>query len=223
MAAMNAPAATSILDALRNPSASEAALESLECAEVSEAQLLAIEDAATLTEAEELGVDAGDASKIVEAVARLRNLELGPLVFLDIDGVLNRTVKATHVRLDDDLCARLQRLVTTTGAKIVLSTFWREHMDYVAYVLRRQGIAADVVGRTPGEPTSAAYDGTRPRGDEICEYLEARCGPGCAYVILDDRDDAARGDAQRARFVRTDPASGLTDEDVRRAAAILGS
>ena len=54
-------------------------------------------------------------------------------------------------------------------------------------------------------------------------YLEARCGPGCAYVILDDRDDAARGDAQRARFVRTDPASGLTDEDVRRAAAILGS
>ena len=223
MAAMNAPAATSVMDALRNAGVSEAALESLECAEVSEAQLLAIEDAATLTEAEELGVDAGDASKIVEAVARLRNLELGPLVFLDIDGVLNRTVKATHVRLDDDLCARLQRLVATTGAKIVLSTFWREHMDYVAYVLRRQGIAADVVGRTPGEPTSAAYDGTRPRGDEIREYLEARCGPGCAYVILDDRDDAARGDAQRARFVRTDPASGLTDEDVRRAAAILGS
>ena len=33
-----------------------------------------------------------------------------PVIFLDIDGVLNRTRAATHIRLDDDLVMRLSRV-----------------------------------------------------------------------------------------------------------------
>lgn len=211
----------SVLAALRDAGVSADALESLECAELSEAQLLAIDDAQQLTDAEELGIDARDADAIVAALEALRNRERGPLIFLDIDGVLNRTVKATHVRLDDDLCARLAAVAAAAGAKVVLSTFWRGHLDYVAYALKRQGVEAPVVGATPGDPTGDGYDGTRPRADEIAEYLAA-CDPACSYVILDDRDDAAAG-AMRDRFVRTDPAVGLSEGDAARAAALLAS
>ena len=40
-----------------------------------------------------------------------------PIIFLDIDGVLNRTVKNTHIRLDADLVARL-REAGADGVKV---------------------------------------------------------------------------------------------------------
>ena len=40
--------------------------------------------------------------------------------------MLNRTEKATHIRVDSDCCGRLQKIIAATGAKIVFSTFWRE-------------------------------------------------------------------------------------------------
>ena len=35
-------------------------------------------------------------------------LSIGRVIFLDIDGVLNRTRAATHIRLDDDLMPLLK-------------------------------------------------------------------------------------------------------------------
>ena len=73
------------------------------------------------------------------------------IIFLDIDGVLNRTKKATHIRIDADLVDLLRGLVEETGARIVLSTFWRHFTEYITYVLTRHGIPAEtVIGRTPG-------------------------------------------------------------------------
>ena len=46
-----------------------------------------------------------------------------PVIFLDIDGVLNRTSGATHIRLDQDLVSRLRIIVQRSGCRIVLSTF----------------------------------------------------------------------------------------------------
>ena len=58
------------------------------------------------------------------------------IIFLDIDGVLNRTRSATHIRLDEDLTARLIALVEQIpGCKIVLSTFWRHFLPYVRTAL----------------------------------------------------------------------------------------
>ena len=60
-----------------------------------------------------------------------------PVIFLDIDGVLNRTSGATHIRLDQDLVSRLRTIVARSGCRIVLSTFWRGFDTYVRYILHR--------------------------------------------------------------------------------------
>lgn len=210
----------SLYERLGSMGVSADAVESLKCAGVSDATLLGIRDPAAFTDAEELAIDDADAAALIGALARIRDVLVGPLVFLDIDGVLNTTVSADHVRLDRNLCGRLREIVERTGASIVLSTFWREHEAYVAYVLKRQGIEAPVVGRTRGEPTSEGYDRKAPRSAEITAFLEERCAPDCAYVILDDREDASDA-ASRRRHVRTDPELGLTAADVARAVALL--
>ena len=108
-----------------------------------------------------------------------------PLLFLDVDGVLNRTVGATHIRLDADLVARFEEILARSGAQIVFSTFWREFDGYLEYALRRHGVTAVVAGRTAGTPTTSTTKGVR--GVEIAEYL-AKHHPRCRrYAILDDR------------------------------------
>ncbi|KAG8466435.1 hypothetical protein KFE25_002191 [Diacronema lutheri] len=149
-----------------------------------------------------------------------------PVIFLDVDGVLNRTVTATHIRLDADLVARLKVITDQSGACLVLSTFWREFGPYISYVLRRHSVHARVVGRTPGLASSPLADGDvlyATRSDEITAWLAHNAPPGFAhYLVLDDREDAALGPLG-AHFVRTDPAVGLTDADVERALRILAS
>lgn len=102
-----------------------------------------------------------------------------PILFLDIDGVLNKHANATHIQLDADLVDRLRVVVEQTRCQIVLSTFWRHFEDYIRYMhcredsnldrcayllfvtvclsrcachsLHRHNIdAATVIGRTPG-------------------------------------------------------------------------
>ena len=160
-----------------------------------------------------------------------------PVIFLDLDGVVNRTRAATHIRLDDDLMARLRDLVAETGAVLVLSTFWRPFLTYVQYILHRYGIPAEcVIGRTPGvcEATSyangsmgtqlfseSAFDDTQyaNRAAEIHAWLSAH-PKVTRYVVLDDR--ASASDARLApRFVQCDSTVGLTDADAARCRELL--
>lgn len=168
-----------------------------------------------------------------------------PIIFLDIDGVLNRTKHATHIRLDDDLVELLKKLVDRTGASIVLTTFWRHFREYIAYVLDRHGIPASlIIGSTPGrghlkinnsenvEDVNAddvmlgrtAEDEAEYtcRAEEIRAWLAANPGHD-RYVILDDRPSAAAEDdeAQSGRFVLCVTSQGLTEDDVEKATAIL--
>ena len=152
-----------------------------------------------------------------------------PLVFLDIDGVLNRTMHATHIRLDDDLVERLRRLILDTGAKIVLSTFWRHFSEYITYILHRHGLPADVViGVTPGisgasSPAADARDDIHyaSRAAEIHAWRSAHPEyAACPFVILDDRPSAS-DDAVASCFVRTDATTGLTEADADACRALL--
>ena len=74
--------------------------------------------------------------------------------------------------------------------------------------------------RTPGAPARNEADRGRARGDEIRAFL-MDLPNSVSYVILDDREDAATSDEQRARLVRTDASVGLTDADVEKALAVL--
>ena len=48
-----------------------------------------------------------------------------PLLFLDIDGVLNRTATAPQINLEQDKVDRLRTVLEASGADVVLSTYWR--------------------------------------------------------------------------------------------------
>ena len=151
-----------------------------------------------------------------------------PIIFLDIDGVLNRTKQATHIRLDSSLMEIFRELVDRTDALIVLSTFWRHFVEYISYILERHGIAAEkVIGATPGCNRSMA--GRTPsdereytcRAEEIKAWL--RSHPQYEnFVILDDRPSAADSSLQE-RFILCQTDRGLTQENVEQAIRILSS
>lgn len=154
-----------------------------------------------------------------------------PIIFLDIDGVLNRTKHATHIRLDDDLMVKFKRLVLETNACIVLSTFWRYFQDYISYILDRHGIPKEkVIGSTPGYNRSmfgrnAADEGEyKCRAEEIRAWLKENPGHDERFVILDDRLSAVDDTFfLKDRFVFCDTERGLTDDDVDKAISILSS
>lgn len=157
------------------------------------------------------------------------------VLFLDIDGVLNRTAGASQINIEPALVHRLKHILKESGAKVVLSTFWHHFDEYIAYILHRHGIDGGlVIGSTPGRVGSisdapsarlsrSAFDDDEYSGRavEIRTWLDAH--PSVTrFVILDDRASAA-DEATQAFFVHTDAAVGLTDADVEKALRILSS
>ena len=153
-----------------------------------------------------------------------------PLLFLDIDGVLNRTATAPQINLEQDKVDRLRFVLEKSGADVVLSTYWRAFEEYIAYTFGRMGAQGErVVGRTPGNPhlqDSVAHDDAvkTTRIVEIATYMEERFGADQAawpdFAIVDDKQVVPDGNAWSSRFVRTTHDVGLTDE---LAAELLGA
>ena len=54
------------------------------------------------------------------------------VVFLDIDGVLNRTAGASQINIEPPLVNRLKRILNDIGANVVLFMFWRHFPEYIA-------------------------------------------------------------------------------------------
>ena len=63
-----------------------------------------------------------------------------PIIFLDIDGVLNTTKHNKQIQFEADHLNRLKNIIQKTNALIVLSTFWRHFHSYITYVFHRHGI-----------------------------------------------------------------------------------
>lgn len=149
-----------------------------------------------------------------------------PIVFLDIDGVLNSAEfhRERHRRLgrlghfDPAAVERLNRLTDNTGAVLVISSSWRQYgEDYCRELLRQVGVKAKVIGVTPILDDGSTIMRSVPRGQEIQAWLDEH--PTEAYVILDDEDGM---DGLRHHFVHTRHEVGLTDGDVERAMWIVG-
>lgn len=156
-----------------------------------------------------------------------------PLLFLDIDGVLNRTATAPQINLEQDKVDRLRTVLEASGADVVLSTYWRAFDEYIAYTFGRMGAQGErVIGRTPGNPhlmDSVAHDNAvkTTRIKEIATYMEDRFGPEGEgegwprFAIVDDKVVVPDGHPWRERFVQTSPEEGLTDSHVERLLAAL--
>jgi hypothetical protein len=157
-----------------------------------------------------------------------------PIVFLDIDGVLNseqwyaqaasskeerNSQSSTHRSLlersiDPACIQRLNRLLRRTGAVVIVSSSWRKQhqLSEIVSIIEARGFCGEVIGATPSD------DGTLSRGGEITRWLNKNVPHGIAYVAVDDEVETG---LPTEVVVVTSKDTGLTDEDVERAIRIL--
>ena len=157
------------------------------------------------------------------------------VVFLDFDGVLNhdalflalprdRTTAdcLTDARSFDPACVeRVNVICERASAVVVVSSSWRcmFKMAVIRSILKRHGLRAKVIGDTPR--LHRTPDGEeRVRGHEIQAWLDARAKWQAieSFTILDDSADMAH---LLPQLVRTPFATGLGDEHVEQAVAML--
>lgn len=146
------------------------------------------------------------------------------VIFLDVDGVLNsrktiRRTKGGYTFVGSRQMKRLKRIVSETGAKVVLSSDWRYDRNDPRYnsdflelknELLKYGIR--LYGYTPELPSAH-------RGMEIDCWLKEH-GEVCNFVILDDRTDI---EPNKGHWVQTVMSCGLGDEEAKNAIHILNS
>lgn len=160
------------------------------------------------------------------------------VIFLDIDGVLNSNFRnETHHKdisdgtlVEEEKIALLAVLVKRTNAGIILHSGWRFWFDeelkpirpeaeHLVRMLGKEGLNID--GLTP-DLTTEEIRRTRKfsmvKADEILLWLKLH-DDVTKWVVLDDLD--LHNDRTGQHQVRTDPAAGLTPEDIKRAEEIL--
>jgi len=149
---------------------------------------------------------------------------MNPVIFLDIDGVLNSAdwlrrgwmadmddIGATR-HFNPEAGARLNRVIKATSCELVISSTWRitHSCKWIQRTLRRRGVPrARVIGKTPG--------GGGFRGPQIQDWLDSH--EPRRFAILDDSDDMT--DALYHRLIRTTWERGLQDEHVGPLIAML--
>jgi hypothetical protein len=156
------------------------------------------------------------------------------VIFLDIDGVMNeeksRSRCVGYEGMDDSKAENLAKIVKATGAKIVLTSTWKEEWqkkdkkrqgilgDYLDKKLKKQGVA--VWDKTPSvdEEDGCHYS----RGEGILAYI--RENRVTAFVILDDYQFDYDGCGLTDYFVKTDAYDGgLTEQLAQRAIQIINA
>lgn len=110
-------------------------------------------------------------------------MKIPPLLFLDIDGVLNshawwerrKALGIKEVRgiadLDPEACQRVQRVCDTTGARLVISSTWRvmHSRQSLRRMFVKRGLTTPIIGITPR---------IWMRADELPGYEHNKCGRG---------------------------------------------
>lgn len=165
-----------------------------------------------------------------------------PIIFLDIDGVMNNQhywhelmVNKTREEIleeennqtleeykrihgFDPRCVKLlNELTDNTGAVIVLSSTWRlgTELEDLQQLFKDVGITGKLVGKTP-----VLRDAMR--GNEIYKFMDDNYGPErpeVPYVILDDDSDMLLW--QRTKYINVDNYIGLTPNIIYKAQRVL--
>lgn len=135
-----------------------------------------------------------------------------PILFLDVDGVLN---KCGGQGLDSEKVALLKTILDATSARVVLSSTWRKQRENLRRVIQMlDGIGHELESVTPVEDkqTSGAWGPaiwTAPtRGQEIQAWLDAH-PKETRFIILDDDPDLG---SLLPLAVGTNSFEGLTPE-----------
>ena len=105
-------------------------------------------------------------------------------IFLDVDGVLNndkyfertKNEKQNRIELDDENIKCLKEIIDLTGAKVVVTSTWKELRIYSKLISYLKTFGIEVYDKT----VHMSYN----RGDEIREYLSTHEIEN--FIILDD-------------------------------------
>ena len=144
------------------------------------------------------------------------------LIFLDIDGVLNRlgeeaydkygwSHNADHTNWHKDLLVNLERVCVTTGADVVISSSWRmlyKDVHWWNEQFKLAGVKVNVI-----DITGRSNNGFR--GREIYSWLSDHSYS--KYVIIDDESDFFP-DQPRIKCAHED---GLTEAKAQEAIDVL--
>lgn len=130
-------------------------------------------------------------------------------IFLDIDGVLNHHPGGDisgEPNVEHRQAKRLNRIIDSTGAVLVITSAWREHYDLGGWesFLAEHGVGCEVEGILP--PGDKAVELLR-----WLDYYEVE-----DFVVIDDM-------RIHPCQVLTKSFVGLTDEDADEAIRILNS
>ena len=145
-------------------------------------------------------------------------------LFLDVDGVLNNEITKDLTPegfrgLDEDKIVLLAGFVHEIGARVVLTSTWKDTDLW----FREKNPGADLaylLNRLAEQDVEiAAYARDGDRGAAVLAFLEKH--PGKA-IIFDDGWKSSFKVAGVARFlVQTSPREGLQDKHIRRAKRLL--
>jgi len=153
---------------------------------------------------------------------------LAPIVFLDIDGVLNSARSRQEFALrpqryfDPKAVDALNQVMDGAHADIVVISSWRMgNLSWLKGLMKAAGVHGRVIGETPDlcAPRPSGLLVARCRGDEVQAWLDAQPVRPDRFVIFDDSEEFGQ---LTDRLVRTDYATGLGPEHVGPALAILG-
>lgn len=146
------------------------------------------------------------------------------LIFLDIDGCLNRQHfgKDEQSRFGfDDKCVNGLRYILTRcpDAKIVISSAWKkfekeprisEEVPWIDVLEKKLGVENAVIGKTPdleGKMSPNEVLGPCTRADEILAYLASADGVD-SYVVVDDEVSCYKGTTLEDHVVDCDIRTG---------------
>lgn len=144
------------------------------------------------------------------------------VIFLDIDGVLNDNFTQSKIFgydfVDDDKVERLKTIIDATGAKVVLSSTWRDGWYdwdeglntlsadmFIALEKKLRDFGVELFDKTPMPTRSRSR-----RGEEITYWLDHQNDNIEAFVILEDFENLFP--CSEDHIVWTDPSEGLTEE-----------
>ncbi len=134
-----------------------------------------------------------------------------PVIFLDIDGVLNTERTTERMRgilgIDSELVQNFKQILSVVDVDIVLSSTWRLYPDLKEAVEKIFTIR-DVTPVTDGS-----------RGDDIAAWLNDNPGYWDNHLVIDDDDDMVDG----LTVVLVNPDFGLSLIDVQISISYLES
>lgn len=152
----------------------------------------------------------------------------GPILFLDVDGVLNShayvarggSLSCRTDGLDPEAVAQLQRIVDETGCSIVLSSTWRliHPLAEMRGRLISKGMRhpCPIRDKTPDLSRDGGTVERHCRGLEVNAWID-RIGYEGRYVCLDDDGDFLPGQP----LVQTNFMTGLTAAEADRCIELL--